>query len=65
MLLSTYNQNCQATCPKCGLVHCLMTGGNLAMFPRYMDFKHEKCGSEWRHYLDEYIHNQTVSAMDV
>ena len=52
MLLSTYDPNSQAHCPKCGFVHCLNVGGNLAFGSRYLDFVH-KCGTKWRRYIDE------------
>ena len=53
MLLATYDPNAQASCPKCGFVHCLNIGGNLAFSPRYMDFEHEECGTKWRRYIDQ------------
>ena len=58
MLLTTYNPDAQAGCPKCGFVHCTMLGGNLAFADRYLDFRHDKCGTEWRVYIDS---NRTMT----
>uniref|UniRef100_A0A6H2A3W6 Uncharacterized protein n=1 Tax=viral metagenome TaxID=1070528 RepID=A0A6H2A3W6_9ZZZZ len=52
MLLTTYDPSAKATCPKCGFVSCLNTGGNLAFGPQYMDFYHKDCGTSWRMYLN-------------
>lgn len=53
MLISTYDPNAEAVCPKCGFVKCMNTYGNLAFPPRYMDFRHEECGTEWRIHIGE------------
>jgi len=55
MLISTYNPESKACCPKCGLVNCYNTGGNIAFGDRYLDFRHDKCGTEWRQYIDKSV----------
>jgi hypothetical protein len=52
MLLSTYDENCEATCPKCGRVHCTLSSGNLTFGKRYLVFEHEECGTKWRLLID-------------
>jgi len=61
MLISTYNPNCQATCPKCGLVKCETTGGNIAFGERYMDFHHKQCNTNWRIYLDKKVYTPNTN----
>lgn len=51
MLISFYNPESQAACPKCGFVKCYNLGGNLAYGEKYLDFLHMDCGTEWRIYL--------------
>ena len=52
MLISEYNPDCKATCPKCGYVNCKLEAGLLAFGKRYIDLYHEKCGTRWRYYID-------------
>jgi hypothetical protein len=62
MLLSTYNPESQAYCPACKkLVDCWNTQGNLAFYPRYMQFRHDECGTEWRMFLDEDRDSEIIS----
>ena len=54
MLLSTYNPECQATCPKCGFVKCSCIGGNLISHcDKNPDTYHNACGTTWRYYIDK------------
>lgn len=53
MLLSSYSPDSQGHCPTCDkTVRCLLSAGNLAFHPRYVELSHPECGTVWRRYVD-------------
>jgi len=51
-LVTSYNPNSEACCPKCAeIVHCKNIGGIIFGTNPHLDYRHEKCGTEWRYYI--------------
>jgi len=52
-LVTSYNPDSEVCCPKCAeIVHCKNIGGITFGTNPHLDFRHEKCGTEWRYYID-------------
>ena len=53
MLISTYNPDSQAQCPKCKkLVHCYLEGGITFGYNPYLELYHQECNTTWKYYLN-------------
>lgn len=54
MLLTTYNpDDAQTVCPTCKkFCQVYLVRGNLAFYPRKLEFFHRECGAHWMHYVD-------------
>lgn len=51
-ILPGIEEDATAQCPRCGLVKCSAVVVQLAYAPRYIRFRHNSCGTEWKNYID-------------